>query len=285
MVVAVAGCDGAKGKPPAAVQQDPAQLIAELTRGISPSNPYRDPKADERTTIRQAARAIADQDANGNRDRLFSDLGFVVHRGTDPATGRAFDMYIATGTDKRTWGAVLIDTTRKPGIVLEVPHTGFDLNTEKLGLALHREVDSSVLLVAGAHRQAAGGLGDVAHNDKSLFHLFATELAGKGLEQLQLHGYADKNLPDSEAVVSTGKARVGPLAREVADALADAGVDICRAWKRRCGELEGKTNAQGRVASLEGDQFVHVEMSYSIRRDPGSWDRLVPDLAARINEG
>jgi hypothetical protein len=285
MVVMIAGgCDGAAGTPQAVPAPDPERLIVELTAGISPDNAYRDPTGDERTTARQAARAIVDQNAGGQRDRLFSDLGFVVHRGVDPATGRPFDLYLASGTDERTWGAVLIDPDQKPGIVVEVPHTGFDINTEKLGLALHREVHGSVLLVAGAHRRAGNGAGDVAHNDKSLFHLLAVELAAGGLDQIQLHGYANKNLPHSEAAVSTGKARVGTLAREVADALTEADVKTCRAWRQKCGELEGTTNEQGRAAAEDGDEFVHVELSWSVRRDPESWDRLVPELAARINE-
>ncbi len=263
---------------------DPERLLVELSDRLSPDNRYRDPDAEERSTARRAARSlIADHGSANERDALFGDLGFVVHRGIDPATGRPFDLYLATGSDDRSWGAVSVDRSGIPGVVIEVPHPRFDINTEKLGLALHRRVPGSVLLVAGAHRHAADGDADVTHNNRSLFHVLAVELGRSGLYQIQLHGFADRNLPDSDAVVSTGSAPASDGAYRIAAAISDIGLLTCRAWAGRCGQLEGKTNEQGRSTAKFDGVFIHLELSWSVRSDEETWRRVIAVLADRLS--
>ncbi|WFF02789.1 hypothetical protein [Micromonospora sp. WMMD964] len=275
----------AEAKPTSGGQRgpDPELLIDELTASLSRDNPYRDPDTGERAAARRAARSLVTGPSDGaDVDQIFDDLGFRAHRGTDPATGRPFDLYLATGSDDRAWGAVLVDRSATPGTVIEVPHPGFDINTEKLGLAVHRKVPASVLLVAGAHRQAAGGDADVAHNDRSLFHTLAAEFAKSGLDQIQLHGFADRNLPSSDAVVSTGSAPVTPVARRIADGLSGSGLSTCRAWAEKCGQLEGKTNEQGRAAAALEAVFIHLELSWSVRRDAEARSRVATVLAEQL---
>ncbi|MGC4848994.1 hypothetical protein ACLQ3F_17255 [Micromonospora sp. DT15] len=262
---------------------DPEVLIDELTAGLSRDNPYRDPDTEERATARRAARSlVTEPNAANDLDQVFGDLGFRAHHGTDPVTDRPFALYLADGSDDRSWGAVLVDRGTAPRTVIEVPHPGFDINTEKLGLAVHRKTPGSVLLVAGAHRQAADSDADVAHNDRSLFHTLATEFARNDLDQIQLHGFADRNLPTSDAVVSTGSAPVTPVARRIADGLSGAGLNACRAWVRKCGQLEGKTNQQGRAAAELEAVFVHLELSWSVRRDAEARGRVADVLAAQL---
>jgi hypothetical protein len=264
---------------------DPELLIGELVKGVSPANPYRDPDAKERAAARRAVRALLREGSiAADVDPLFEEIGLQAHHGTDPATGRAFSLYLASGADDRSWGAVLVDRSATPRVVVEVPHPGFDINTEKLGLSLHRRVPASVLLVAGAHRQAGGGAADVAHNDRSLFHVLAIEFARNGLDQIQLHGFADRNLPSSDAVVSTGSAPVRPIARRLAGGLSDAGLNVCRAWVGRCGQLEGRRNQQGLATAELESAFVHLELSWSQRRDDETRERVAGALAEQLAE-
>lgn len=283
--VVLLGAGACTDAPPGSRQPgpDPEFLIGELVDGLTPKNRYRDPDARERAAARRAARALlSDRSTAAGVDPLFEDFGLHAHHGTDPTTGRAFSLYLAAGSDDRSWGAVLVDRSATPRMVIEVPHPGFDINTEKLGLSLHRQVPASVLLVAGAHREAGNGAADVAHNDRSLFHVLAVEFAENGLDQIQLHGFADRNLPSSDAVVSTGSAPVRPIARRIASGLSDAGLKVCRAWVNRCGQLEGKRNEQGLAAAeLEG-VFVHLELSWSFRRDREAQDRVVSALAEQL---
>jgi hypothetical protein len=161
----------------------------------------------------------------------------------------------------------VIDRSAPPSVVVEVPHPASDLRTELSGLALFRQVTGAVLLIAGAHRRADGRKADVAHEENSLFHVVATELARRGLPQVQLHGYHDENAPDRDIVISSGATQAGDQARRAADGLAVAGFAVCRAWDESCTGLEGTTNVQGKAAAQAGTVFLHVEMSRTIRED------------------
>ncbi|SCE89633.1 hypothetical protein GA0070618_1748 [Micromonospora echinospora] len=262
---------------------DPAQVVDELTTGLSRTGPYRDPDADERSRARRAARLLVeDPDDRAGQEDLLAGLGFGVQHSTDPATGRPVTVFLADGSDERTWGALVLDRSAAARHVVQVPHPAFDLDTEKLGLALHRRLPGSVLLVAGAHREAAGGAADVAHNSNSLFHTLAVEFARRGLDQIQLHGFADRNLEGADAVVSTGSAPRSQVARRIADGLSRSGLNTCRAWSQKCGQLEGTRNAQGRASGELDSAFVHLELSWSVRRDAVARDMVAQVLAERL---
>ncbi|BCL15096.1 hypothetical protein [Micromonospora sagamiensis] len=268
---------------PARADLDPAQVVDELTAGLSRTGPYRDPDADERSRARRAARLLIDHpDDRARQEELFAGLGFGAWHGTDPATGRPFTIFLADGSDERTWGALVLDRSAGARQVVQVPHPSFDLDTEKVGLALHRRLPGSVLLVAGAHREAAGGAADVAHNGDSLFHTLAVEFARRGLDQVQLHGFADRNLEGADAVVSTGSAPRSQVAGRIAEGLSRSGLNTCRAWSRKCGQLEGTRNAQGRASAGLDSAFVHLELSWSVRRDAVGRDLVAQVLAERL---
>ena len=215
-------------------------------------------------------------------DSAFDALGFAAHHGTDPVTGRPFSLYVTPDRDERGWGAVLVDRSTRPRLVVGVPHPVFDIHTEKLGIAIHRQVPGSVLLVAGAHRDAAGGRADVAHNARSVFHVLATEFARRKLPQVQVHGFADETFPEAEVIVSTGAAPTSGAARDVASALRRAGLVTCRAWTRPCGQLEGRTNEQGRAAHDLDAPFIHVELNWSLRRDPARRELLAAAIGQAL---
>ncbi|WP_433347754.1 hypothetical protein [Micromonospora sp. CA-111912] len=282
-LLASAGCAEDQKRPESPPGPDPERLIAGLIAGLSAVGPHRNPTSEERAQAREVAQLLlTGRDDRAGQEELFGTLGFEAHHGDDPATGRPFSLFLATGSDDRTWGVVLVDRSAAPRWVIEVPHPGFDINTELLGLALHRQVPGSVLLIAGAHRQAAKGAADVAHNSRSLFHVLAIEFARNGLHQMQLHGFADRNLRDAQAVVSTGSAPTNRLARRIADGLSEAGLTTCRAWAQRCGQLEGTRNAQGLAAADLDTAYIHLELSWSVRGDEEGRDRVVKALADRL---
>jgi hypothetical protein len=180
---------------------------------------------------------------------------------------------------------VLVDRPGPVRLVVEVPHPNSDLHTEEIGLALYQKVPGSVLLVAGTHRRAANGAGDVAHRTDSMFHAVASDLADRGLSQVQLHGFHDDNLPDTDVVVSPGAGDAGAAVRRVADRI-DEDFRVCRSWRQDCGRLEGTTNVQGRDAARQGTPFVHVEISRTVRDDRDTWTKLVRAIArADLNKG
>lgn len=240
--------------------------VREFAAGLDDDDPYRPPEPAERRRLLAALRAL---EAGEPADVL----GFSMRTGVDRETGRRFGLAV-NGPGERAWGWYLVDLSAPPRLAIEVPHPNSDLRTEEIGLALFQAVPGSVLLVAGTHRRAADEAGDVAHRTDSMFHAVAGDLAERGLPQVQLHGFHDDNLPDTDVVISPGAGDAGAAVRRVAD---DIGEDfeVCRSWQQDCGRLEGTTNEQGRDAARRGTPFVHVEISRSVRDDRDTWSRLV----------
>lgn len=256
-------------------------VFARLVAGLSPSGPYRDPRASERQAAREAIRTLtAQRSATGDVDDRLDGIAFAVTHGTDAAPdGRPFTLYLSPPGSEPAWGGLLVDRSTPIRSVIEVPHPGFDRNTELLGLSLYRAVPGAVLMIAGAHRQADHGNADVAHNKDSMFNLVSREFARAGLPQLQWHGFAESSLPGSDFVVSTGAAPHTDLPVRIATELAGAGYRVCQAWSTRCQGLEGNTNVQGAAAAKFGSTFVHLETGWSMRQDPAHRQAVVDAVA------
>jgi hypothetical protein len=255
---------------------DLAGEVRRFAAGLDDDDPYRPPEAAERRQLLEGLRALE----AGEPARTAEDLGFTARTGVDEETGRPFGL-LANPAGERAWGWYLVDRSAPVSMVVEVPHPNSDLRTEEIGLALYQAVPGSILLVAGTHRRVGDDAGDVAHRTDSMFHAVARDLAGRGLPQIQLHGFHDDNLPDTDVVISPGAGDAGEVVRGIADRLDDADFQVCRSWRRDCGRLEGKTNEQGRDAARQDTPFVHVEISRGVRDDRAAWTRLVRALARR----
>jgi hypothetical protein len=270
LLVVVTAVDRSAPSSEAAPATDLGAQLRRFAAGLDDDDPYRPPKAAERREFLSALRALA-------AGRTVPAAGFTMRTGVDRETGRRFGLAV-NAPDERAWGWYLVDLSAPPRLVVEVPHPNSDLHTEEIGLALYRAVPGSVLLVAGTHRRVEDNAGDVAHRTDSMFHAVAEDLAKRRLPQLQLHGFHDDNLPDTDVVVSPGAGDAGSDVRGVADRI-DEDFRVCRSWREDCGRLEGTTNEQGRGAARRGTPFVHVEISRSIRDDRGDWSRLVHAVA------
>ncbi|MEV8505676.1 hypothetical protein AB0368_12730 [Actinoplanes sp. NPDC051475] len=256
-------------------------MIDSLVASLSPDGPYRDPRKAERQAARQAVGQLIDGGTEPPA-KLLSGVGFRAVHGVQATDGRKFTFYRA---DEDTgWGGLLVEPSVPIRSVVEVPHPAYDLNTEKLGLDLFRRLPGSAMLIAGAHRQAEGDDADVAHNDRSMFHVFSEEFAERGVPQLQLHGFADRSLPGADAVVSTGAGPENELAVRIARELKAEDVRVCRAWVSHCVGLEGTTNVQGTTAAEHGAEFVHLELGWGLRRDE-SGRQLVRDAVVAAWNG
>lgn len=265
----------------AAVRRSRLRLTSVTLRrfaaGLDAGAPYRPPDPGERRLLVSALGALRAGDV-GRAVELASVLGFRVRTGVDVVTGRAFGLAVNPAGD-RGWGWYLVDLSARTRLVVEVPHPKADLRTEEVGLALYREVAGSVLVVSGTHRRAGSGAGDVAHRVDSMFHAVVTDLAARGLAQVQLHGFADGTLPGVDVVISPGAGEAGGPVRRLADRIDDpvegAELEVCRSWRSDCAGLEGTRNEQGRDAAERGTVFAHVELSRGVREDRDGWPRLV----------
>ena len=237
------------------------QWLGDRVRALSATGPYRPPTAAERVRAVAALAAVL-----ANRRPDLDGLPLQEHHGVDPAR-RPFRLLADAGTG---WGAVVL--RQAPELVVEVPHPGSDRRTARLGLELFHAVPGAVLLVAGAHRRAGDGTADVAHRTDSLFHAFAHALA---LPEIQLHGFAERSAPDTDAVVSPGAGEPAELHRHVETALARQGFRV-----RHHEHLAGRTNVQGIAAAARGTPFLHLELAPLPRLRHR--DRVVSALATAI---
>lgn len=229
---------------------------------------YTPPSGRERRAVSDALGRMGDTPGDppaGLVDDLRS-LGLDVEYATDSGTGRPYATVGGGPAANRGWGRYVIDLSRPARVVFQVPHPANDLGTEVIGVQLFREVPGAVLVIAGTHRRAANGAGDVAHRTDSMFHAIAEEHTRRHLPQLQLHGFGDAGLPSADLVLSAGAGDDGPLLDDIADRL-DDDLRVCRAWRHDCGDLEGRRNKQGEVAARHGVEFLHVELSRSARDD------------------
>jgi hypothetical protein len=274
-MVLILGDDESPGSGSPAPEAGLDSLVTNFTSALSASQVYRSPEPGERRTAAAGFAALLDRRSTAD----LAKLGFSVRDGADPATGRPYTIAVSEPGTDRAWGMYVVDRSAPPSLVVEVPHPAFDLRTELFGVDLFRRVPGAVLLVAGAHRKADDSQADVAHQEDSVFHVVATALAGRGLAQVQLHGFHDQNLPSTDVVLSSGATVAGDAARRAADRLTADGLAVCRAWEERCKGLEGTTNVQGRMASGDGTVFLHVEMSRTVRESPERRANVVRALA------
>jgi hypothetical protein len=223
----------------------PDALLRDFTARQSIRQPYRAPTAAELRTAEAGFAALLD-----GRPQRLAELGFSV---------RGDALAVQEPGTERAWGLYAIDRSAPPSLVVEVPHASSDLRTDRLGLALFRQVPGAILAVGGAHRRRE----DPAHETRCVFHVVTTLLARRGLPQVQLHGFNDTTLTTADVVLSAGAAEAGDAARRAADRLAGDGFRVCRAWAEPCRGLAGTTNVQSQAAG--GTPFLHVELSRTVR--------------------
>jgi hypothetical protein len=280
VLVGISGED----KPASSAQRDLDDVLTSFATTLRPEAPYRPPSASERKDVVAALNPLLTPGFDRSRvtDAL-RPLGFTLTVDKDSATGREYALVVNERDSERAWGVYLFDVSRPVRTAVEVPHPNFDLGTERIGLALFRAVPGSVLLMAGAHRRAADGAADVAHRSDSAFHAVAADLAKRDVPQVQVHGFHDDSLPDTDVVISPGAGKAGSVIKQIADGIDDADLKTCRSWERECGRLEGTRNEQGMAAEHRA-VFVHLEVNRSVRDDESRWNKLVRAIADGLSE-
>ncbi|HEY0453104.1 hypothetical protein [Actinophytocola sp.] len=259
---------------------DPLATVEDFAAALRPDAAYRPPEPDESRALVDAVTRLGRQGSAASTAAAEpGPPGFRTATGVDPSTGRPFAILASVPNDERGWGLYLVDLSTAPSISVQVPHPRADLHTESVGVALFRRLPGAVLMVAGTHRRVANGAGDVAHRKDSMFHALAEEQSRRGMPQIQLHGFDDTSLPDADVIVSAGAGRHGKEHTEIVDRLEASGLQVCAAWRARCGQLEGRRNRQGITAAKEDATFVHVEISRTVRDGADRWGRLVAALA------
>ncbi|MER7583304.1 hypothetical protein [Kitasatospora sp. NPDC097691] len=248
---------------------DLAARVDEYTADFASDGPYAAPDAAQRRAVADGVLGALDGQSE-QAGRALARVGYRLTEFTEAATGRRV-AEIADGTadGARGWGRVYLDLSARPNWSVQVPHPVSDARTEALGVELFRAAPGGVLVLAGAHRRAgADGSSDVAHRSDTVFAAVVEALTGRGLPGIQVHGFDEGSLPGQDAVVSSGTGPAGPAAELTAAGLGRAGYAVCRAWRDKCGQLEGTTNVEGRFAAGVGVPWLHVELGNGLRTEP-----------------
>ncbi|GGP39767.1 hypothetical protein [Streptomyces abikoensis] len=261
--------------------------ITGFTDGINQNGHYRVPAASDRRAVADGVRLLVDGD-RAAAERSLVGAGYALRTLADRQDGRRYaEIADATreGETTRGWGRVYLDLQGPARWSVQVPHPSADQRTEQLGIGLLRGAPGGVLILAGAHRNAAGSTdgdaADVAHRADSVFAAVAAVLADRRLPAVQVHGFADASLPEHDVVVSPGKGDAGlPAARRLSAALGREKLRVCEVWRRYCGRLEGRTNVEGDHADAVGAPFLHVEHSRTVRFD----DALMGEAVRALTE-
>ncbi|MGW2418458.1 hypothetical protein ACWC0C_04205 [Streptomyces sp. NPDC001709] len=276
------GRDNGRPAPTGDAQIDLAREVADYTSRFAPGRGYLPPGRADREDIAAAVGLLLDGHRAQAEQRL-SQRDFTVRTVVDRPSGHRYTE-VADRTDSavtpRGWGRVYLDLDHRPSWSVQVPHPGFDLGTEQLGVRVLRGSPGGVLVIAGAHRKAGvGNSADVAHREDTVFHAICAELARRGMPGIQLHGFAASAVPGYDVVASTGAGSAGRQdGRDLADALGGQGFRVCRAWVRSC-PLEGLTNVQGQVADADHVPFLHVEFSPGVRAGGRPAERAAAAIA------
>ncbi|GGR42927.1 hypothetical protein WEB32_26200 [Streptomyces netropsis] len=267
---------------------DLGQWITGFTDRITQSGGYRIPGASDRRAIADGVRLVLDG-KQPEAERSLATVGYTLRTLVDRDGGmEVAEIADATkdGEARRGWGRIYVDLRGPARWSVQVPHPTADQRTEQLGIGLLRSSPGGVLVLAGAHRNAAadgeeGDAADVAHRSDSVFAAVSDTLADRRLPAVQVHGFADSSSPGHDVVVSPGKGDAGlPAARRLSNALRKLHLRSCEVWQRDCGRLEGRTNVEGDHADAVDVPFVHVEHSRRVRDD----DRLLAQAVRALTE-
>lgn len=185
-------------------------------------------------------------------------------------------------------------------ILLEAPHSYFDVGTGTIAASLFFSPDAPVALHGlfvnslhryqlrpGARSRRPDSPADVCHNPEHVFQAatWAVLSAGGPLVLAQLHGFESAGAAaratgaGPEVIVSAGGEQSTPASTAVATELGSGlGVRVAR-FPEDTRQLGATTNVQGRMARSAGIAFVHVEMAPAVRH------RLRDDAGARAMLG
>jgi hypothetical protein len=282
--VAAADATAAAALVPAA-GTDLTALINSFIAPFNSSQPYREPNSTELANgVAGVQRlAINGADAAG----LLTPLGFTISSGIDSVTKKPYVLaYNEFGTD-RAWGLYLVDLSVPIRLIVEVPHPVAETSTTLMGLQHWQTVPGTLLMIAGAHKDANSGLADVSLHTGSFFYGVGASFASMKLPQIQYHGYADATAPSLSQVVSAGTGIVGSAIKRVSTELTSAGFAVGNGWDSSGSGtgLTATTNVQGIDAAAKNTTWIHVTTNDTTRASADARKLTVTAVAAAETEG
>lgn len=197
--------------------------------------------------------------------------------------------------NRRGAGAIVIRTGQANPLVVQAPHTFFDMGTLPIAVSLFDMQKARALLISTVHRHIARAAApaeehpdeeedqpaepspsDPAHADRSFFlaaHKALLEVFPR-IASVQVHGFQDRSVPGVSVIVSAAGTSADPsrLAGPLRAAFAGEAV---RTYPDEIRQLGALSNVQARWSARVGAPLIHIEISRSLR------DRLAAEPALR----
>lgn len=242
---------------------DLTAMIAQFTGNFSSAQLYREPTSTEKTNGVAGLIRIAIPGADATS--LLTPLGFTLTSGVDSVSKKSYVMaYSEFGTD-RGWGLYLVDVTNPIRLVVGCPHPVSALYSADQALQHWQQVPGTLLMLAGAHRDAQSGLADVSLHAGSMFAGVAAAFSAMKLPQVYYDGFPDASAT-TQIVLTAGAAAQGSAFRRVASELTSAGLTVDSTGT--VSGLTGTTNVESINAQSNNSTFVLVNTNLTTRTDP-----------------
>jgi hypothetical protein len=233
----------------------------------------------------------------GSSDRLsgaasnLSELKYVLVRFADIVTGRVFYLARESPGYNRGWGLYIL-YTRSNGVygnlLIEVPHIGFDLDTEKIGIRSFIQSFAGFFLVAGAHRYAnPNEVADVAHTEESVFHVIHKTLCTNMSTAIQIHGFAETSAGRQlypQIILSSGEPAGSKAVTGMSARLAENGFTVGIFDGTKYTDLGATENIQGTYARGVGAGFIHMEIARAVRNSSELRGRVANSIESFARE-
>jgi hypothetical protein len=258
-----------------------ADLEGALQRLRRLPGKYQAPNEGQRGPFQRWVAHLVTSAESGNLPVLPAPAGFT---GKFVDGGRVWLLAEDESATKTGAGAYALRPDATNELVIQAPHTFFDQGTLPLALTLFDQLDARVLMINTLHRggSAAGEESederlerarsgkedaDLAHQTNSYYqvahHVFGAQWPQARF--VQLHGFRDEKLPGVSVVVSAANTRLDalPVVRALNNGL---GAGTARLFPEEVGQLGGIINEQARACKDAGWQFLHLEISASLRQ-------------------
>lgn len=275
-------------------KDSPATIVPPSRPKVAPAAPVQRPLGRMVEELRRSNRVTFVEPTNAERSEYRRWVGGVdeaARAGTLPSTpppegflGRWADSgttwLLAEAPDtRRGAGLVAIRPASRRRVIIEAPHSYFDVGTLELSMAAFEQLSARALLVNTFHRGGRGSKeertrralsgespSDVAHNARSFFAAAHEELvkAEPGAIAVQLHGFRDDAAPDVDAIVSASRTRASPqlVAAQLGPVLGKERVAV---YPDQIRKLGGTQNVQAQLSRKLDAGFIHLELSASVR--------------------
>lgn len=258
-----------------------ATRLEELRKGGRRDVTYRPPTPDEERAYAAWVDVVVRAAIAGTPPNAAPPPGFSLER--------IGDLWLLAERPeaKRGAGAIVIREGAAAPVLVQAPHTFFDVGTLPVALDAFDAGRCRALSINTVHRYAAGrgdengddeggdAISDVAHTTASFFLAGHRALlaAQPGAWTVQLHGFGDDRAPGVSAILSASVTNAS-IVEVTARARSVLGDDV-RRYPDDIRVLGALRNVEASACRDAGAPFLHVEMSRTLR------DKLGDDAELR----